>query len=143
MKVLIVEDDKNLLVVLYLYIEKMWNYGCEVAHDGVEAIEILKEHNIDVIISDFNMPFMTGLDLRLKIESEFSQCPPFILFSAKPSPVEQHYKKLFNSILEKDGNFEALHIELKKIEGLRNSQPTTIRGVQNTCSPKKNTENHI
>ena len=35
-------------------------------------------------------------------------------------------KDLFHSILEKNGNFEVLHAELKKIEDLINSQSTII-----------------
>ena len=126
MRVLIIEDDKNLLFVLKVYIEIIWGYDYETAHNGVEAIEILKEHKVDVIISGFYMPLMTGLELRLKIESEFNQCPPFILFSGRPSAVKKNYKDLFHSILEKNGNFEVLHAELKKIEDLINSQSTII-----------------
>ena len=105
MRVLIIEDDKNLLFVLKVYIGMIWDYDYETAHNGAEAIEILREQKVDVIISGFYMPLMTGLELRLKIESEFNQCPPFILFSGRPSAVKEHYKDLFHSILEKKREF--------------------------------------
>lgn len=52
--------------------------------DGSTAIDVLREKPIDVIISDWNMPLMNGLDLlewvRSRVEMEDI---PFIMLTAK------------------------------------------------------------
>ena len=46
-------------------------YQIHVAHSGLEAIEILKKHKIDLIITDQRMPNMTGVELFESILTDF------------------------------------------------------------------------
>jgi CheY-like chemotaxis protein len=61
-KILIVEDDQNIREVLGLLLETLEIPYAEVA-DGEEAIEYLKQNKIDVIITDFQMPKVDGVEL--------------------------------------------------------------------------------
>ena len=60
-KILAVDDSRTLRDML---ISCLKNAGHEVysAQDGAEALERLREHRPDIVITDLNMPVMDGLD---------------------------------------------------------------------------------
>jgi len=66
MKVLIVDDESD---ILEIYESVLLKEKCEVfkAQSGLQALEILKKHTFEIIISDINMPEMNGLDLLLEV----------------------------------------------------------------------------
>ncbi len=64
-KILCVDDDATSLSVLAHTLEP--NYPIFQATNGVEALELKKEHNIQIIITDIMMPKMDGLELCKKI----------------------------------------------------------------------------
>lgn len=68
-KILVVDDETHIVRVVAL---KMQNAGFEVqtAGDGEEAYETAIEFLPDIIITDFTMPFMTGLDLSIKLKRD-------------------------------------------------------------------------
>lgn len=59
---LLVVDDDQLIRTIY---EKFFSYVFDVktASNGQEAIELLKNEEVDAIITDINMPIMDGLEL--------------------------------------------------------------------------------
>jgi CheY-like chemotaxis protein len=82
MKVLIVEDNNNDRKILKINIER---HGCQAieAHDGQEALEILRQQLPDLIISDALMPNMDGFELLRKINIDPKLAAiPFIFYSA-------------------------------------------------------------
>jgi len=81
MKVLIVDDHDHQIKALGRFLE-MENIEYFPANDGVEALEILKEENIDCIVSDVHMDGMSGIDLfeKLKQDDKLSKIP-VIIFS--------------------------------------------------------------
>lgn len=48
------------------------------ANDGVEALDILKEHNVDFVITDLNMPNMDGVALIKEIRRVCKMMPIII-----------------------------------------------------------------
>lgn len=69
MKILLVDDDAFLRD---MYVTKFKEDGHEVviAKTGEEAVEVLKQENIDVILLDMVMPGMTGEELLKKVKEE-------------------------------------------------------------------------
>jgi two-component system, OmpR family, alkaline phosphatase synthesis response regulator PhoP len=61
-RILVVDDEAHIVQVLSL---KLRNAGYEVltASDGEEGLEVALDHRPDLIITDFHMPYMTGLEL--------------------------------------------------------------------------------
>ena len=102
MKILIVEDENIWTILIEKEMARM-GHECHIAKNGLEAYEKLKKDSsfFDVIISDFNMPEMNGLELRLKIESDLDSCPPVVLFSAHSGPVleNEKHRQLFYDIV--------------------------------------------
>ncbi|HEX3036298.1 MAG TPA: response regulator [Thermodesulfobacteriota bacterium] len=66
-RVLIVEDDELIAGIEKNILEEE-GFEVEVARDGVEGLEKIKQDGYDVIISDCNMPRMKGSDLYLEVK---------------------------------------------------------------------------
>jgi two-component system response regulator AdeR len=82
--VLIVEDEEDWLILLRHELDKMNGFiNTRSARNGVEALEIIKNHPPDVIISDIMMPVMTGLELLESVRRNFStRNTPFIIITS-------------------------------------------------------------
>ena len=78
--VLVVDDDKEIRDVIEIYLK---NEGVTVlkAKDGIEALEIVNEHQIHLIILDIMMPKMDGISTTYKIREKKNI--PIIILSAK------------------------------------------------------------
>lgn len=81
MRVLLVEDQQNVRDMMLNMIERLGYevFSCE---DGLEALELIKEEPeaFDLVITDHNMPKMTGLEMIQKVYMEHPHIP-FILLS--------------------------------------------------------------
>lgn len=84
MTILLVEDNEELLYLMKNILSKYYNIVA--AQDGEEALSVVKENEINLIISDIMMPKMDGLELcrLLKSDIETSHIP-IILLTAKSS----------------------------------------------------------
>lgn len=67
--VLVVDDEPKVLRVTKLSLEKA-GYQVDTAGDGAEALDKLREKRFDVLVTDINMPRMTGEQLCMQIEAE-------------------------------------------------------------------------
>lgn len=67
--VLVVDDDKEIVDAIEIYLK---NEGINVikAYDGLEALEVLMENNVQLILMDIMMPNMDGLRTTMKIRQE-------------------------------------------------------------------------
>jgi DNA-binding response OmpR family regulator len=82
MKILIVDDDKLILELLEYYLDSLEN-DIEVFKTLIsnEVIDIVRENNIDLVISDQYMPGMKGIDIIKSANETFSKPPHFCLIS--------------------------------------------------------------
>ena len=70
-KVLIVEDNRMMAEVNRSYIERVAGFSfCGIASNGAEALEILRNRQIDLVLLDIFMPDMNGLELLAKIRQQ-------------------------------------------------------------------------
>jgi len=69
--ILLVDDEPEILFSLRGLLRKEFNI--HTAESGTEAIEILKQHPIHVIMTDQRMPGMTGVQLLHRVEDEYPQ----------------------------------------------------------------------
>ena len=92
-RVLVVDDEIHIVHVVAI---KLRNNGYEVmtAGDGAEAFKIACEEKPDIIVTDFQMPVMTGLELVEKLRgSEETREIPVILLTARSFAIEDRQKE--------------------------------------------------
>ena len=84
MKVLVVDDEKDIQLLFEQRFRKEIRAG-EIqlffAFSGEEALEYMKkhEHEAVLILSDINMPGMTGLELLKRIKDKYEKPPPVVM----------------------------------------------------------------
>lgn len=78
--ILIVEDEKNMQDIISTYMRR-GGHACLTADDGVDALMLLKNNPVDLMILDIMMPNMDGFTV-CKIAREMSSLP-IILLTAK------------------------------------------------------------
>ena len=69
MKILIVDDFSTMRRIIRNILKQLEFINVEEADDGRIAFEKLKEADYDLLITDWNMPNMTGLDLLKEIRA--------------------------------------------------------------------------
>ncbi|HEV1284927.1 MAG TPA: sigma-54 dependent transcriptional regulator [Bryobacteraceae bacterium] len=79
-RVLVVDDEESQRTALASMI-KLWGYSVETAADGQEALDKLATFDAHVIVTDLNMPRMSGQEL-LKRLKEDGDAPPVIVQTA-------------------------------------------------------------
>ncbi len=81
MKTILVADDES--HILHVVSLKLQNAGYRIltARDGREALEIAQNEHPDLIITDYHMPELSGLELcrRLKAQQATSNIPAIML----------------------------------------------------------------
>lgn len=95
-KVLVVDDEIHILRVVAI---KLRNNGFEVitAEDGKEGYETAIDQKPDVIVSDFQMPNMTGIEMVEKLRQDASTADiPVIMLTARGFAVEDEQKSKLN-----------------------------------------------
>lgn len=63
-RVLVVEDDDNARQILSLLLLQA-RYNVHEVRDGVEALNELKKRRYDIVVTDYSLPRLNGLDLLL------------------------------------------------------------------------------
>lgn len=79
--VLIADDEEDILEILTFLVESSIECTIHCASDGQEAIALLNQHEIDLIICDYNMPNKNGGDVYKHILNSNSPCK-YVMFSS-------------------------------------------------------------
>lgn len=78
--ILVCDDDKEIVNAIEIYLSKE-GYHILKAYDGQEALDIMKKHEIHLLILDIMMPKMSGIDVAKKVRED--KAVPIIMLSAK------------------------------------------------------------
>lgn len=93
--ILLVEDDPWLRQLLRVGLESR-GYVCVEAQNGGEGLEQLKRHAVDIVITDQQMPVMSGSEFIEIMQNRYErEAPPVILVSGlHDSVLPTHLKQL-------------------------------------------------
>ncbi len=79
MKILIAEDDAVSRLILQKAIQKL-GHECLSAVDGMAAWELFRQSAADVVVSDWMMPGLDGIELCKRVREHVSEVYPYFLF---------------------------------------------------------------
>ena len=85
-RILIVDDEKEIRDLIDIYL-KGEGYDTLKAENGEEALNILEQQNVDLIILDIMMPKVNGIEACLRIREEREM--PIIMLSAKSEDMDK------------------------------------------------------
>jgi len=168
-KVLFVDDEINVLNSLKrgLFEEE---YECLFASSGKEALQILENEDVAVIVSDMRMPEMNGLQLLKTVKWLFPDIVCIVLsgytqlqqilatinqvdifkFITKPWKLEDEFKVIINQaldyykIIEENKSFkESLENKNRAYQNILNRIDTTIQSAKRSTALLGNIGNHI
>lgn len=121
-KVLVADDEAHILHVVSM---KLKNAGLDVvtAVDGEEALDVCLAERPDLVITDFQMPYMTGLELCVAMREQGLQTPA-ILLTARGFDIEpdEMIRAGIAAVLAKP--FSPREV-LAKVQALLDPQPQT------------------
>jgi len=84
MKVLVVDDFATMRRIVKNVLRQLGFTNIVEADDVTSALGLLKENSVDLIISDWNMPKMTGLDFLKTVRAdESTKDIPFVMVTAE------------------------------------------------------------
>ena len=84
MNVLIVDDYKTMLRIIRNLLKQIEFHNVEEATDGADALAKLRAGNFGLVISDWNMAPMTGLQLLQEVRADARlKATPFIMVTAE------------------------------------------------------------
>ena len=84
MNILIVDDYKTMLRILRNLLQKLSFTNIDLAMDGTMALRKLRQGHFGLVISDWNMEPMTGIELLREVRAdEKLMATPFIMITAE------------------------------------------------------------
>lgn len=87
MKVLVVEDDRSIQMVLELVLTRMAKCSVITASAGPEALSKIQKELPDVVLLDLMLPGMDGFEICQRVKSdEATRQIPIIFLTAQPQP---------------------------------------------------------
>ncbi len=115
MKVLIVDDDPLFLELSKTFLEIFHDINSDTVESAGEALEKLEEDSYDVVVADYDMPFMDGITFLRIIRNKRIDIP-FILFTGieEKEIMIRAIENGAHSFIQKTGDPKAQYLELSK-----------------------------
>lgn len=132
-RILIVDDDRT---IRELAAESITLSGHQTfsAEDGFAALNVLRTENIDLVVSDVNMPRLDGFELLKRVRNQGNEVP-FILLTARDQKADivEGFKIGADDYISKPFGLEELSLRIMALlrrSGKIASGPSTL-----TCGP--------
>ena len=107
--ILVVDDDKTLLKFFKIHLNKFFSRVL-VVKNAKEAVEMLKEKEVDLCISDIRMPRTDGIQLMKKIRNYDSSIPVMLISGAMLTEEQENItEEVADGFLRKPFSVEELH----------------------------------
>lgn len=118
--ILVAEDNPDMRAYIHSILQQ--NYQVILAQNGAEALELLKQQDIALIISDLMMPVMDGNELSKQVKANLSTSHiPFLMLTAIRSPQQEKlsYEIGVDEYLHKPFDEDILQLRIHNILSTR------------------------
>jgi predicted regulator of Ras-like GTPase activity (Roadblock/LC7/MglB family)/DNA-binding response OmpR family regulator len=127
-KVLIVDDEEDMLWMLQRNLDSgIPNIETFTAQSGEDALDVLNENEIDLVITDINMPGMSGLELLTEISSKWKETKVLIM-TAYPSSAFENTARKEGALQFVEKPFDINDMRKLVEDTLQSDQPSTSSG---------------
>lgn len=124
MKILVVDDEQDIQQLFEQRFRKeikSGEFNFVFTFSGPEAIEYLNQapHEVVLILSDINMPGMSGFELLSEIKKKFTKPPPIVMMITAYGDDENRNQSIHmgaDDFLTKPLDFNLLKTKLKSLE---------------------------
>ena len=132
--ILIVEDSEITRRTLEHKLKRS-GFECLMAEDGLEALEVMERHEVDLVLSDQQMPRMDGIELLREIKTRHPDMP-FILLTAHGSVTKAviSIKQGADDYLEKPYDPETLIATIRRSLSYRQLSEANKKLKEQLCS---------
>jgi len=120
LKILIVDDFATMRKVIRNILKQIGYENVAEAEDGAIGLRVLKSQKIDLIVCDWNMPNMTGLELLKAVRADDElKATPFLMVTAEAlqENVVAAVKAGVSNYIVKPFTAETLNEKIQKILG--------------------------
>lgn len=130
-KIIVIDDDEGILKTFFLLFNL--TYRVYLAKNAEEALERFKSVSFDLIIVDYKLPRMNGLEMISRFR-DLGYDGPVILISAYPEAIRREDLKKYgvNQLFLKPLDLEALESSIHNLLGT-----PAVKGQAMACAGKK------
>ena len=132
-QILVVDDEKSIRDMLQSTINSA-GYDCSIAGDTGDALKVLEEKKVDVVITDIEMPGQNGIELTKIVKEKYDSDVIVMTGFAKESTYEKVIEKGARDFIQKPFNFKEMLIRLKHVLNER----AILSGLNRTEKELKN-----
>lgn len=123
MKAILFVDDHEVLARLSCEILEMQGYRAVSAYNGEDALQKFDQEDFDILVTDFRMDGMNGVELAKKVHERHPEVPVIIVTGY--GPVDGG--KDVAACLQKEDLFPALLEKIKMFLGEKEEKPQEVK----------------
>ncbi len=118
-KVLLVEDEVVVAMAVCITLESL-GYGVSLAADGREGLTKVQADPPDIVITDYMMPKMDGIEMLKAMRADGYDKPAVLVTSVPEERLPDDAKKLYQAYLAKPFRDETLVATIRKLLRINN-----------------------
>lgn len=128
MRILIVEDNHSLVASIFDYFEAR-DHILDAAPDGHTALYLLSQNDYDVVVVDWGLPRLDGIELVSRMRADIGSEPPVLMLTARGELDDklQGFRTGANDYLVKPFAMAELEVRLVALVMRSRQQPSATR----------------
>ncbi|AIQ30717.1 MULTISPECIES: response regulator [Paenibacillus] len=121
-KILIVDDEDVLRMLIEDTLEDLEDVEIHTAENGVEALTRLTSDPYDLVILDYMMPEMTGIEVLGELNEELKNKTPIMMLTAKAQEMDRNRAREAGARYFMPKPFSPMEL-LQIVEGILSEKP--------------------